>query len=255
VRGQTSSLLASQRDQARHDIAAALASAYTRTGSWTGIDLTGAQALAQSTGAQLVILNEAGGRVATVIPSAGQDHGQDHQPGHDATHAPGHDTGGHNQSAPQPSGMHREDDGLAPAGAAGSAVLAAATASPAPAPTASPSAAGDRVPVAAGGKTVGIVVIDFPPASESAAWQACSAILQAVGLGTAAAVVLAGAAALLVSRRTTRPLTAAGAVERGGPGAEQLLRPAPGELGQVPAAFATMARSLRHEDQLRRTFG
>ena len=280
VRGQTSSLLASQRDQARHDIAAALAAAYTRSGSWTGIDLSGAQALAQSTGAQLVILNEAGGRVATVTPMQG--HGQDHQPGHGATpapgrdtgggatHAPGHDTGSHgsggdDQPAPQPSGMHREDASRAPAGTvAESAVLAAAAASPAPAATASPApatpaalpAAAGQVPVVAGGKTVGTVVISFPPASQSAAWQARDAILQAVGLGAAAAVALAAAAALLVSRRTTRPLTAlaaaAGAVGRGEPDAEKLLRPGPGELGQVSAAFAAMARRLRHEDQLRR---
>jgi len=108
----------------------------------------------------------------------------------------------------------------------------------------------------AGGQTVGTVVIDFPPASQSAAWQARSAILQAVGYGTLAAVALAATAALLVSRRTTRPLTAlasaAGAVERGEDGAEKLLRPGPGELGQVSAAFAKMARTLRHEDQLRR---
>lgn len=268
VRGQTSSLLASQRDQARHDIAAALAAAYTRSGSWTGIDLSGAQALAQSTGAQLVILNEAGGRVATVTPMQG--HGQDHQPGHDATPAPGRDTGSHgsggdDQPAPQPSGTHREDARRAPAGTvAGSAVLAAAAASPAPAATASPApatsaalpAAAGQVPVVAGGKTVGTVVISFPPASQSAAWQARDAILQAVGLGAAAAVALAAAAALLVSRRTTRPLTAlaaaAGAVGRGEPDAEKLLRPGPGELGQVSAAFAAMARRLRHEDQLRR---
>jgi two-component system sensor histidine kinase BaeS len=80
--------------------------------------------------------------------------------------------------------------------------------------------------------------------------------LRAVGYGALAAVALAAAAALLVSRRTTRPLTAlaaaAGAVERGEDGAEKLLRPGPGELGQVSAAFATMARSLRHEDRLRR---
>jgi two-component system sensor histidine kinase BaeS len=278
VRGQTTSLLASQRDQARHDIAAALAAAYTQAGSWAGIDLSGAQALAQSTGAQLVILNEAGGRVATVTPAPAQDHqpGHDasHAPGHDtsggATHAPGHDTGSHgsggdNQRAPQPSGTHQEAAGRAPATAAeGSAVLAAAEESPAPGATTSTAtatsaalpAAADQVPVVADGKTVGTVVITFPPASQSAAWQARDAILQTVGLGAVAAVALAAAAALLVSRRTTRPLTAlaaaAGAVGRGEPDAEKLLRPGPGELGQVSAAFAAMARSLRHEDQLRR---
>jgi two-component system sensor histidine kinase BaeS len=225
VRGQTSGLLASQRDQARRDIAAALAAAYTRAGSWNGIDLSGAQALARNTGAQLVILNEAGGRVATVAPDAGQEHGPDNQPGHELTPAPSHETGT----------------------AAGTAALTAAAASP---------AAAEEVPVVAGGKTVGTVVISFPPASQSAAWQARDAILRAVGLGAAAAVALAAAAALLVSRRTTRPLTAlaaaAGAVGRGEPDAEMLLRPGPGEIGQVSAAFAAMARNLRREDQVRR---
>jgi two-component system sensor histidine kinase BaeS len=253
VRGQTSGLVASQRDQARHDIVNALAAAYARTGSWTNADLAGAQALAESTGAQLVILNAAGGRVATITPGHDQNHGQDHQPGHDTTHVPGHDTGGHDQPAPVPSAMHKKDEGLAPAGAeAGGIALAAATASP----SAAVSAAGDQMPVVVNGKTVGTVVIGFPPASQSAAWQARGAILRAVGYGSLAAVALAAAAALLVSRRTARPLTAlaaaADAVERGEPDAERLLRPGPGELGQVSAAFARMARGLRHEDRLRR---
>ena len=46
VRSQTSGLVTSQRDQARHDIVAALAGAYARAGSWAGADLAGAQALA-----------------------------------------------------------------------------------------------------------------------------------------------------------------------------------------------------------------
>jgi two-component system sensor histidine kinase BaeS len=245
VRGQTSGILASWQDQARHDIAAALAAAYARAGSWAGIDLSGAQALAQSTGAQLVILDKSGGRVATVTPGPGHDHGQGRQPGHDATPAPGRDA---SRPSAQPQGGHREGGGDA-----GSAVLAAAV--PPPPATASPAAA-DQVPVTAGGKTVGTVVISFPPASRSAAWQARDAILRAVGWGSLAAVALAAAAALLVSRRTTRPLAAlaaaAEAAGRGEPDAEKLLRPGPGELGQVSAAFATMAKNLRHEDQLRR---
>jgi HAMP domain-containing protein len=243
VRSQTSGLVASQRDQARHDVAAALAGAYAHAGSWAGADLAGAQALAQSTGAQLVILNAAGGQVATVMPG----HGQDHMPGHDATPAPGHDTGGTGQPAPGQSGMHREGDALAPVPAAGSIALANAAASPA--------ARADQVPVVVDGETVGTVVIDFPPATQTAAWQARDAILQVVGFGAVAAVALAGAAALLVTRRTTRPLTAlaaAGAVERGDPDAARLLRPGPGELGQVSAAFARMAATLEREDQLRR---
>ena len=68
--------------------------------------------------------------------------------------------------------------------------------------------------------------------------------------------MLLAAAALWVSRRTTRPLTAlaaaAGAVERGDPHAVSLLRPGPGELGQVSAAFSRMASTLQREDELRR---
>jgi two-component system sensor histidine kinase BaeS len=251
VRSQTSGLVASQRDQARHDIASALAAAYTSAGSWANVNLAGAQALAESSGAQLVILNAAGGRVATVTPGPKHDHGQDHQPGHESTPAPGHGTGGHDQPSPALSGMHQGDDGLVPVGAsAGGIALAAARASP------SATAAADQVPVVVNGQTVGAVVIGFPPATRSPAWQARGAILQALGYGTLAAVALAAVAALLVSRRTTRPLTAlaaaAGAVERGEDGAEKLLRPGPGELGQVSAAFAKMTTSLRHEDQLRR---
>jgi two-component system sensor histidine kinase BaeS len=266
VRGQTSGLLATQRDQARHDIASALADAYARTGSWATADLAGAQALAQSTGAQLVILNPAGGRVATVSPA----HGQEHQPGQGTTHAPehgtgtqtpGHDTGTHapgqdaglGQPSPAPSGMLGEGDARGLFSAADGVALTAATATPTAAPA---TASADQVPVVVNGKTVGTVLIDFPPATQSAAWQARTAILQAVGYGSLAAVALAAAAALLVSRRTTRPLTAlaaaAGAVERGEGAAEKLLRPGPGELGQVSAAFAKMARTLRREDRLRR---
>lgn len=227
VGSQTNGLVASQRDQARHDIARALAAAYTSAGSWANANLAGAQALAESSGARLVILNAAGGHVATVTPG----------------HEQGHGTGGHDQPAPSPPGMHRDEDSLSPADTPmGGAALAAATA--------------DQVPVTVNGKTVGTVVISFPSASSSPAWQARSAIMRAVGLGAAAAVVLAAVVALLVSRRTTRPLTAltaaAAAVERGQDGAEKLLLPGPGELGQVSAAFATMARTLRHEDRLRR---
>jgi two-component system sensor histidine kinase BaeS len=69
-------------------------------------------------------------------------------------------------------------------------------------------------------------------------------------------VVLAAAAALVVSRRATRPLAAlaaaADALERGDPDPVALLRPGPGELGQVSDAFAHMATTLQHEDELRR---
>ena len=69
VRSQTTGLVASQRDHARHDITAALSAAYARAGSWQRADLAGAQALADSTGARLVILGTSGGQVTTITPA------------------------------------------------------------------------------------------------------------------------------------------------------------------------------------------
>lgn len=246
VRAQTSGLVASQRQQARHDIAASLAQAYARAGSWQKANLAGAVALAQSTGAQLIILNTAGGQVATITPAH-------HQPGRHGGHEPDNGTGGagepgddHGGHSPAPAPSHHQDDAMAAAQAVTAAVLV----------TASPAAGADRVPITVGGRTVGTVLVDFPAASGTPAWQARDAIMRAVGAGALLAVVLAAAAALVVSRRTTRPLTAlaaaAEALERGDPDATSLLRPGPGELGQVSDAFAHMAAALQREDELRR---
>jgi two-component system sensor histidine kinase BaeS len=257
VRSQTSGLVASQHDQARHDIAAALSAAYTKAGSWPKADLAGAQALADSTGARLIILGPSGGRVTTITPA--------HMPGHEPGHEPGHGTGGtnipgmdHGGHSTEPSHSHHQGDSV-PA-AARAAALPAAVASPAatpgPAATATLAAGTARVPVMAGGRQVGTVLVSFPAASQTSAWQARDAILRAVAASALLAVLLAAAAALWVSRRTSRPLTAlaaaAGAVERGDPDAVSLLRPGPGELGQVSAAFAAMAATLQREDELRR---
>ena len=272
VRSQTTGLVASQREQARHDIAAALAAAYARARSWQKANLAGAEALAQSTGARLIILNTSGGQVATIAPS--HDHGN--QGGHEPDDQPGPSVPGKDHGG---SGGHHEDDSVAPmptgrhpgsqaAGAAPRAVAllaarlagadpvtgrdaaAVAAASPAQAP------GQDRVPVVVNGQTVGTAVVDFPAVTTTPAWQARQAILWAVAGGAALAIVLAAAAALVVTRLTTRPLTAlaaaAGALEHGEPDASARLRPGPGELGQVSAAFARMASTVKREDELRR---
>lgn len=74
--------------------------------------------------------------------------------------------------------------------------------------------------------------------------------------GALFAVVLAAAAAVFVSRRMSRPLVALTAATRafaaGDPGAERLVPPGPGELGELGEAFKTMAASVRHQDELRR---
>ena len=256
VRSQTSGLVASQRDQARHDIAAALSAAYAKAGSWQKADLAGAQALADSTGARLIILGASGRQVTTITPA--------HMPGHEPGHEPGHGTGGtnmpgmdHGGHSTEPSHSHHQGDSVALAAqAAAPAAPASPAATPGPGATATSAARAARVPVMAGGRQVGTVLVSFPAAAQTAAWQARDAILRAVAAGALLAVLLAAAAALWVSRRTTRPLTAlaaaAGAVERGDPDAVSLLRRGPGELGQVSAAFASMAGTLQREDELRR---
>ena len=88
VRSQTTGLVASQRDQARYDNAAALSAAYAKAGSWQKADLAGAQALADSTGAQLIILGTSGGQVTTITPA--------HMPAREPGHEPGrHEHAGH----------------------------------------------------------------------------------------------------------------------------------------------------------------
>jgi two-component system, OmpR family, sensor histidine kinase BaeS len=257
VRSQTSGLVASQRDQARHDIAAALSAAYAKAGSWQKADLAGAQALADSTGARLIILGASGRQVTTITPA--------HMPGHEPGHEPGHGTGGtnmpgmdHGGHSTEPSHSHHQGDSVALAAQAAAFPAAAASpaATPGPGATATSAARAARVPVMAGERQVGTVLVSFPAAAQTAAWQARDAILRAVAAGALLAVLLSAAAALWVSRRTTRPLTAlaaaAGAVERGDPDAVSLLRRGPGELGQVSAAFASMAGTLQREDELRR---
>jgi two-component system sensor histidine kinase BaeS len=241
VSSQTTIQVASQRAQARHDIAVALGAAYAKAGSWPKADLAGAQALADSTRATMIILGASGQPVTTITPGrmSGQDHG--HPSDHGSSSGPGMPGMDHGGQSTGPPGQHHHGDSIT----TGAQVAAD-----------SPAAGSVRVPVTAGGRQVGTVLVDFPAASQTPAGQARDAILRAVGAGALLAVLLAAAAALIVSRRTTRPLTAlaaaAAAVERGDPDAASLLRPGPGELGQVSASFAQMATTLKREDELRR---
>jgi len=222
VRAQTSDLVTTQQGQVRRELVAGLADAYTATGSWRNVDLAGVQALASSAGATLVVLDATGGPVTTVTP--------------------------HHGTSPEQHGSH--DGGTMHHGAV---TTTGAGAEPA---ASTPGTAGAGLPVVVDGRNVGSVRIAFPPTSESAAWEARGALLDTVAIGAALALVLAGVAALVVSRRLTRPLralaSAAGAVERGEPDAGGHLPRAPGELGQVSSAFARMADTLRREEQLRR---
>lgn len=112
-------------------------------------------------------------------------------------------------------------------------------------------------PIVVDGVTVGSVLIEAAPLVPVPARLAGTAILRTLRIAILAAAVLAVLVSFLVSRRITRPLVelraAARALEDGDPGPSRLLRPGPGELGELSAAFARMAAALRRTDELRRT--
>ena len=115
-----------------------------------------------------------------------------------------------------------------------------------------------RQPVAVDGATVGSAVLRFPatglPAPER---EVRDALARTVLAGAGIAALVALAAAVLVSRRVTRPVAAltdaAKRLEAGDRDARAGVVAAPGELGELAVAFDQMADSLRHEDELRRT--
>lgn len=113
------------------------------------------------------------------------------------------------------------------------------------------------IPIVVGGMVVGSALIEVAPQVSIPAREAGAAILRTLGVAVVVAAALAVLASFLVSRRITRPLVALGvaarAMERGDPDPGGLLRPGPGELGEVSAAFARMAATLRRTDEVRRT--
>ena len=257
VTSQTSALVASERDRARQEIVAALADAYTAAGSWSAVDLSAVRALAQVNGARLIVLDTSGGQIATITATPETEHSPGTGPGHGESPeeergrigpsaSPGHHGGpvAAGPIAPTPS---------PPPHAIGIQYVAAAVT---PSPSATVPSTTQVVPVVVGGKNVGSVLIEFPAADQAAAAQAGRAILQHVWIGAAVAVVLAGIAALIATRRATSPLlalaAAAEAIERRESGAAARVRGGPGEIGQVSAAFARMAATLEREDALRR---
>lgn len=261
VTSQTGALVTSERDRARQEIVAALADAYAAGGSWSAVDLSAVRALAQANGARLIVLDTAGGQIATITATPETEHSPGTGPGHGESPEEQRSRIGPSSSA----GHHGGPGAAAPAvpspsPARGSSdvqyAAMAVTPSPSPTPSAAAPATTQAVPVVVGGKNVGSVLIEFPAADQAAAAQAGRAILQHVGIGAAVAVVLAGVAALIATRRATSPLlalaAAAGAVERGESDAATRLRGGPGEIGQVSAAFARMAATLEREDALRR---
>jgi two-component system sensor histidine kinase BaeS len=114
-----------------------------------------------------------------------------------------------------------------------------------------------RAAVLAGGIRAGTAVLRFPGSGLTAADQRVrSALEQTVLTGAGLAILLALLVAWLVSRRITRPLAgltaAVRSMESGTRGARARQASAPGELGELSAAFDKMAVALEREDVLRR---
>jgi two-component system sensor histidine kinase BaeS len=113
------------------------------------------------------------------------------------------------------------------------------------------------IPVEVAGAQVGTAVVRFPAAGlTQAESDTRNALTTAVLLGAALALALAVGAAVLLSRRITRPLsklrTAAVRLERGELDARAALADAPGEIGELGHAFDRMADTLERESALRR---
>jgi two-component system sensor histidine kinase BaeS len=166
-------------------------------------------------------------------------------------------------------GRTRQTSSLPLPGATAAPVVALVAVRVGPGPSADPSQtlggappatagrlAGEGIPVVVDGVTVGRALIEPAPRIPVPAEAARRAILRTVGWAALAATVLTVLVSFLATRRFTRPLvalaSAARAVERGDPDANRLLRPGPGELGEVSAAFAQMATTVRRTDELRR---
>ncbi len=220
-----SALLADQQQaQLRDDIGTALAAAYVAgSGSWRPEDLAVVAALADTADTTVVVADDHGREVARMGPHA-----------HDSSHEP---TG-----SPMSTAHHKTWGIVAP--------------TTAPTGSADAGAASTTIPIVVNGRQVGTAQLALPTARPAPVTAARTALLGQVGLGAVAAVLLAAVAAAVVSRLMSRPLLALADATRafaaGDPHADARLRPAPGELGEVGAAFAEMAGTVRRQDELRR---
>lgn len=282
VNRSTAALIEDQRTQLRTQVAAALAAAYSSgRGSWQNSPLSVVQYIADTHGVDVVVTDNTGHQVATAGPghhvdahgpegtSTQQPSGMTPTPSHDGATAhpasiepsPGPTHQDHPQSA---SPMHSETHASQPdEGDSHSMALPAVIATPrielmatsSPVPATAPTST-MTIPVVVGGKQVGTATLTLPAAADAAVDSERTALLTTITMATLVAVLLAALAALLVSRRVSRPLVALAAATRsfaaGDPNPERLIRPAPGELGEVGGAFVAMAAALRREDELRR---
>jgi two-component system sensor histidine kinase BaeS len=111
--------------------------------------------------------------------------------------------------------------------------------------------------ILAGGQRVGTASVRFTSAGLSAADNALQdGLWRAIAGATGAAALLALLTGLAVARRITRPVGRLIGVTRAMAGGDRSARvgpvPAPGELGELAAAFDQMADTLSRQEQLRR---
>lgn len=278
---RTADLAATQRAALRAQVASALAAAYTSgRGSWQSAQVAGVGALATAQGAQLTVLDHTGHQVWTGMTD-GHDSWQPSTAPLPAPTAPGPGTATRWPS-PAPGSTHHpennwpstsptaarsvmpnpwhSDTGMTYGGHDHALPAAGGTALPFQLVAATRAAAGASepvtIPILVGGRQVGTARLTLPTSTDTSIAAARAALLRTLGVGTLAAVLLATAVAAVVTRRVARPLVALTDATRafaaGDPHPDRLLRPAPGELGEVGRAFTAMAASLRQQDEVRR---
>lgn len=245
IQNRTSTLIAQQRAQLSDQISSLLSAAYANgSGTWSAGDLTALQAAADASGVRIAVTDPHGQQVTTITPGHHGDAGE--------RDAGERDAGERDAGDSQDQGHH----GSAASPSAGGALT---TASVAPSPPEASSPAGGTlvVPIVAGGTQVGTAQLTLPAGFDNPLVAARDALWRSLLLGAALAILLAVAVAAFVTRRISRPLLAltdaSRALTRGEQAASTLPTTGPGELGELARAFATMADTVRREDELRRT--
>ncbi|MGW3096637.1 sensor histidine kinase [Streptomyces sp. NPDC001102] len=198
-------------------VAAAAADAYRAAGGWSTADLSAARSLAAGAGAVLTIRDTEG----EMMPGGGGTGDGSHSgdaPGSGAGSQDGHGMTGSGH------GQHGQGSGSGP-GASASVVV------------------DDR--------TVGSVRLVFPAGSGSAGLSVAWGWVAAAAAG---ALVLALAVSWFVTRRLTAPVVRVAATARALAAGDRAARThvdAPGELGELAAAFDAMADDVSHAEQAR----
>jgi two-component system sensor histidine kinase BaeS len=211
--------LSAQEANGRHELtvttARAAADAYQRAGGWSNADLAATVTIATGGGSRLVV-RDADGQVVTTTAGQGRMNGAN---GQGMSSSPGMSYG------PGIGGGGGRGAG------AGTPVLA---------------------PITIGGIAVGSVTLLFPTATQLAgrpiawAW---------VGAASFAAIALAVIAAWLITRMLTRPLGVLTATAQAFAAGDRTVRTAlsaPGEVGELAAAFDDAAEQVQVSEQARR---